>query len=307
MPAPTPIRIATRGSQLARWQADWVADRLRQLRHDSQIVEVSTEGDRRDKQKIANLGTRGVFTKEIQQAVLDGRADIAVHSFKDLPTESTPGMVIAAVGQREDPADALVTTIADSLDGLPAGARVGTSSVRRRAQLLRLRPDLRVADIRGNVDTRLAKLDRGQVDALVLAVAGLARLGHASRVTQRFEPAVLLSAVGQGALAIECREDDGEIRRVLSDLDHMPTRTATYVERLLLTRLRAGCLAPVGALAQWSPTTISLRAVVLSGDGRSRLSFEGVAPSDQPERLARLAADRLLADGAERLIADCRT
>lgn len=300
------IRIATRGSLLARWQADWIADQVQKLGGEPQIVEITTEGDRRDKQQIANLGTQGVFTKEIQQAVLDGRADVAVHSFKDLPTAETPGMVVAAVPPREDPADALVTAVAASLEELPHGARVGTSSVRRRAQLLRLRPDLQIVNVRGNVDTRLAKLDRGEVQALVLATAGLKRLGYESRISQRFDPELLLPAVGQGALAIECRQEDEALRELLAPLNHAPTSLATQVERELLRRLRAGCLAPVGALADLDGQTLALTAVVLSSDGQSRLSFEGLAGAHEPDRLALRAAERLLADGAERLIAASR-
>lgn len=306
MSFPPTVRIATRGSLLARWQANWVADELRKLKCEPQIVEVSTEGDRRDKQQIANLGSQGVFTKEIQQAVLEGRADVAVHSFKDLPTAETPGMTVAAVPEREDPADALVSNAAMSFSELPSGARIGTSSVRRKAQLLRFRPDLRIVNIRGNVDTRLAKLDRGQVDALVLAAAGLKRLGHASRIAQRFDHEWIVPAVGQGALAIECREEDTAVRELLATLDHEATRLATHVERDVLRRLRGGCLAPIGAHAQCADGTVSFWAVVLSTDGTSRLSFEGSAPLADAGKLARRAAERLLADGAGRLIEGTR-
>jgi hydroxymethylbilane synthase len=305
-----PIRIATRASQLALWQAEWVGARLQEAGAEIEIVKVSTEGDRRDKQEITSLTAYtpggGVFTKEIQAAVAAGRADLAVHSFKDLPTEPAPGMFFAAVCEREDPADVLVTRAAASLDGLPPRARVGTGSLRRRAQLLRARPDLVVADIRGNVDTRLAKLDRGDFDAIVLAAAGLVRLGYAERIAQRLSPDPLLPAVGQGALAVECREDDRPLQVTLAHLDHLPTRLATRVERTLLARLRAGCLAPVAAWAECCDAMVWLRAAVFSKDGQSRLSFEGVAPADQGERLAQMAADRLLEDGAQRLIAECR-
>lgn len=297
------IRIATRRSVLARWQADWVAGQVQDLGGQPEIVAIVTKGDRRDKQQIANLGSQGVFTKEIQQAVLEGMADIAVHSFKDLPTAETPGMVVAAVPEREDAADALVACTAASLEELPEGGRVGTSSVRRRAQLLRLRPDLRIVNIRGNVDTRLAKLDSGKVEALVLAAAGLKRLGYESRISRRFDPELLVPAVGQGALAIECRSDDTATRELLAQINHEPTLVATQVERELLRRLRAGCLAPVGALAEARAASISLWAVVLSSDGRSRLSFEGAASLNEARKLAEAAADRLLADGAARLIA----
>jgi hydroxymethylbilane synthase len=285
------------------WQAHWVAQRLREAGVPTHVVEVSTEGDRQDKQQIANLTSRGVFTKEVQQAVLDGRADVAVHSFKDLPTEATPGMAIAAVCEREDPSDVLVCRAAASLDDLPAAARVGTSSVRRRAQLLRVRPDLHVVDIRGNVDTRLAKLDRGDFDALLLAAAGMVRLGHGERIAQRLSPKPILPAAGQGALAVECREEDSPLRRTLSALDHGVTRIAIETERSLLALLGAGCLAPVGAYAECRADTIDLWAAVLSPDGKSRLSFEGFAAADQGQQLAERAARRLLDDGAARLIA----
>jgi hydroxymethylbilane synthase len=291
---------------LARWQAEWVAQRLQLLGADTQLVEVSTVGDRRDTQRIANLGTQGVFTKEIQHALLENRADIAVHSYKDLPTEVTEGVVVAAVAERGDPADALVTHEAHSLDELPEAARVGTSSVRRRAQLLRIRPDLRIVDMRGNVDTRLAKLDSGQVQALVLAASGLRRLGYAARIAQRFDPRRFVCAVGQGALAIECRESDATSRALLAALDHAPTRLATGVERTLLGELRAGCLAPVGAYARSEGRSLMLWAVVLSEDGRSRLSFEGAALLAEGRKLALQAAKTLLHDGAQRLIAASR-
>lgn len=305
----SPIRIATRASKLALWQAEWVARKLGEAGAKTHVVRISTVGDRRDKQRIANLASRGVFTKEIQEAVIDGRADLAVHSFKDLPTEPTPGMAIAAVCAREDPADVLVTGLLQktaSLNDLPHAARIGTGSLRRRAQLLRVRPDLRVANIRGNVDTRLAKLDRGDFDAIVLAAAGIKRLGYEDRIRERLSPNPLLPAVGQGALAVECRADDAPLQAILAALDHRPTRLATQTERTVLTRLCAGCLAPVGALAECRESVIILRVAVLSKDGTSRLSFEGISPADQGQQLAHAAAQRLLDDGAARLISESR-
>src|SRR5882757_3330636 len=207
-----PLRIATRGSKLARWQADWVAERLRSHGYAVEIIEIKTHGDLDLSSPIGDIGSPGVFTKEIQRAILSEDADIAVHSLKDLPTEPVLGLRLAAVPARESAADVLVSPLATSLDALPNGARVGTSSLRRQAQLRHARPDLHVMPIRGNVDTRLRKLDAGHFDALVLAEAGLKRLGFADRIAHVLALNVMLSAVGQGALGIECRDDDASTR-----------------------------------------------------------------------------------------------
>jgi hydroxymethylbilane synthase len=300
------LRLGTRGSRLARWQADWVADRLQQLGQPVEVVEISTQGDADQSGPLEAIGAPGVFTKAIQRAVLAGEVDVAVHSLKDLPTDAVAGMQLAAVPPREDPADVLVGRTAKSLDALPQGARVGTGSLRRQAQLLHARPDLRVENVRGNVDTRLAKLDEGRFEALVLARAGLARLGWSQRITQVLLPDVMLPAVGQGALGIECRADDAATRAALAPLDDAATRAAVLAERALLAHLRGGCLAPIGAWGRIESGSLQLSAVVLSGDGRRRLDAHDSAPIGDAEPLGRRVAEALLALGAAALIAAAR-
>ncbi|HEY3393956.1 MAG TPA: hydroxymethylbilane synthase, partial [Lacipirellulaceae bacterium] len=230
------MRIGTRGSQLARWQAEWVAEQLRREGQDVELVEIATRGDIEQARSIEEIGTRGVFTKAIQRALLAGDVDLGVHSLKDLPTDPVEGLMLGAVSQRESPADVLVSNIAASLEILPNGARVGTGSLRRQAQLRYLRPDLQIREIRGNVDTRLRKLDEGQFDAIVLAEAGLRRLGLIERIAQVLPLDVMLPAVGQGALAIECRADDQATRRVVAALGDPASHAAVVAERALLAR-----------------------------------------------------------------------
>jgi hydroxymethylbilane synthase len=299
--------LGTRGSKLARWQADWVAGQLRQLGHAVDVIEISTRGDTEDSAAIGSLGTVGVFTKEVQRALVEGAVDLAVHSLKDLPTEVTEGLVLAAVPARESPADVLVSNLAQSLADLPRGSRVGTGSLRRQAQLRHVRHDLLVEDIRGNVDTRLRKLDEGQFDAIVLAEAGLRRLGLAGRISEVLSPEVMLSAVGQGALAIECRADDRATATALNPIDDPATRAAVLAERALLAQLRGGCLAPVGAWGRIEGSHLSLSAVVLSVDGSHRIKEIEVAPAAEAETLGRRVADALLSRGAAQLIASART
>jgi len=300
------LRLGTRGSQLARWQAEWVAEQLRRLGHAVELVEIATRGDVERARSIEEIGTRGVFTKEIQRALLAGEVDLGVHSLKDLPTEPVAGLVIAAVPPRESVADVLVTTSAAALAELPHGARIGTGSLRRQAQLRHVRPDLHMEDIRGNVDTRLRKLDEGQFDAVVLAEAGLRRLGVAHRITQVLPFDVMLPAVGQGALAIECRADDEETRGAVAPLEDAAARAAVTAERALLAHLRGGCMAPVGAWGRIEQGTLHLSAVVLSADGRQRLARNDAAPIEDAEALGRRVAEKLLADGAGELIRSSR-
>ncbi|MBI1902726.1 MAG: hydroxymethylbilane synthase [Planctomycetia bacterium] len=300
------IRLGTRASALARWQADWVAGRLRQLGANVELAPIATQGDRDQRGPIAAIGGQGLFTKELQAAVLDGRTDLAVHSLKDLPTDSVAGLCLAAVPERGPTADVLVSRGGLALDKLPPGARVATGSIRRRAQLLFVRQDLAMADVRGNVDTRLRKLDEGQFDALVLAEAGLVRLGMQNRVTQVLPPSIMLPAVGQGALAIEAREDATEIRQLVQLLDDQNARAAVLAERALLAALRAGCLAPVGASARVEHGQLRLAAVVLSPDGRRKISAEGSGDISAPEGLGERVAAELLAKGAAELIASAK-
>jgi len=309
------LRVGTRASKLARWQADWVAQRLRQLGHAVKLVEITTRGDAEAAAPIGSFGGTGVFTKEIQRALLADEVDVAVHSLKDLPTEPVEGLTLAAIPPRESAADVLVVGAGSTEQGtgskflLPRGACVGTGSVRRQAQLRHARPDLRVADVRGNVDTRLRKLDEGQFDALVLAEAGLVRLGWTDRITQVLPPSMMMPAVGQGALGIECRANDDGARTALSALDDAATRPGVVAERSLLAHLRGGCLAPLGAWGRIEKGRLLLSAVVLSADGLRRLDAddsEATVDALHAESVGRRVAESLLSLGAAELIAAAR-
>jgi hydroxymethylbilane synthase len=299
-----PLRIGTRASPLALWQAIHVAGRLRSLvaPRTVEIVHVQTEGDRDQAASLAHIGGRGVFTKEIERAVLDGRVDVAVHSLKDLPTQPVEDLILAAVPPRGSTGDVLVATHVSRFDDLPAGARVATGSLRRRAQLLNRRPDLRLADIRGNVETRLRKLRDEGFDALVLAQAGLERLGLIGVVAEVLNPAWMLPAVGQGALGLECRTDDAETRSLLAALDDPPTRRAVEAERALLFHLGGGCQVPLGAVARVDKETLHLRAAVLASDGSRRLAGDETGPVAEAAKIGERLAARLRDLGAEPLL-----
>ena len=299
------FRLGTRGSPLAKWQAEWIAARLREQGIRVELVLITTSGDVTDG-AISTVGGQGVFTKEIQRALIDDRIDLAVHSLKDLPTEPVPGLILAAVPERENPFDALISTKSQTLEDLAPSAHVGTGSRRRQSQVLHLRPDLRVSEIRGNVDTRLRKLDEGQYDAIILAEAGLNRLGLAHRITQILPTAVMLPAVGQGALGIETRADDSQTIAVVELLNHAPTHSAIIAERELLAQLRGGCLAPIGAWARTDGDFLRLTAAVLSPDGRRRISITMASKVADPSALGRRAAHELLEMGAAELIAASR-
>ncbi len=301
----TRLRLGTRASALARWQAEWVASELTQRGATIELVPITTQGDV-SPQSLGTIGGQGVFTKELQRALLDGAIDLAVHSLKDLPTVPVPGLRLAAVPQRESVRDALVCREATSLEQLPARACIGTGSARRRAQLLHARPDLMIREIRGNVDTRLRKLAEGHYDAIVLAEAGLRRLGLSDRVTQLLPSELMVSAAGQGALGIEVRDDDEPAIRAVAALDHRPTHTAVLAERTVLYALQAGCLAPVGAWARWVERRLRLDAVVLSSDGRRRIAVVCEDPTDDARALGERAAAELLERGAGPLIAELR-
>lgn len=324
------LRLGTRGSQLARWQAEWVTAELQRRGYQVKLVEIATQGDIDRTRSIEVIGTQGVFTKAIQQALLAGEVDLAVHSLKDLPTVPVDGLMLAAVPPRESPADALIVargamskeqTIAegrtfgalikfdqfDALSMLPQQARIGTGSLRRQAQLRHARPDLRVADVRGNVETRLRKLDDGQFDAIVLAEAGLRRLGLADRIAHLLPFNVMLPAVGQGALGIECRRNDHETLVALASLNDPATHAAILAERALLAYLRGGCMAPVGALAVVEGHALKLQAVVLSADGSQRLFANDAGTPHEASDVGRRVADALLAQGAAELIAGSRS
>ena len=290
--------IASRGSQLALWQARWVEARLAALGHACRIEVVKTTGDRITDVPLALVGGKGLFTKEIEEALLDGRADLAVHSLKDLPTELPEGLALAAVPEREDPRDAVV---GKRLVDLPAGARVGTSSLRRAAQLRQLRPDLEIESVRGNLDTRLRKLAEGQYDAILLAAAGLKRLGWGDRIAEILPAEVMCSAVGQGALAIEARPgSDGWA--ACQPLDHPPTRAAVSAERGLLAALGGGCQVPIGAHATVENGCLHLRAVVASPDGSELIRGEAEGAESDGDGVGRRLGADLLARGAREIL-----
>ncbi len=290
--------IGSRGSKLALWQAHWIQERLKELGAASRIEIIKTTGDKITDVPLVRVGTKGLFTKEIEEALVEGRIDLAVHSLKDLPTELPPGLQLAAIPPREDARDALVGC---ALAELPAGATVGTSSLRRAAQLRALRPDLEVEPVRGNLDTRLRKLDEGQYQALVLAAAGLKRLGWQERISECLPVEVMCPAVGQGALAVETRADDGEAARVCARLDDAVTRAAVTAERATLAALGGGCQVPIGAYAEIEDGRLRLRAVVISPDGRA-LVRDGIAGEPAAARPLGSELGRRLLDGGARAI-----
>lgn len=312
----TTIRIATRESALARWQADWVAAKLCRRNVETQMVYVTTQGDVNLSGPVETIGTQGVFTKEVQRAVLDGRADLAVHSLKDLPTEEAPGLVLAAVPVRAPIDDCLVSAKYASLAEIPTGAVIGTGSLRRKAQLTAINPGWEIRPIRGNLQTRLAKLDRGEYEALILAHAGLVRMGYEERITEILPTDVLTPAVSQGALGLECRETDEQTRTVLETLIDPAAFLAAIAERSLLRALQGGCLAPVGAVSIWNGLEISLTGRVAAVDGSqilnrtSRAAFSELTVAPENRRLAQKlgvsVANQLLSDGAGNLIDQAR-
>jgi hydroxymethylbilane synthase len=287
--------IASRGSQLALWQARWVSSQLAAAGQECRIEIIKTTGDKITDVPLAKVGTKGLFTKEIEEALLDGRADLAVHSLKDLPTELPEGLVLAAVPEREDPRDAVVGR---KLADLPPGAKVGTSSLRRAAQLRQLRPDLQVESVRGNLDTRLRKLDQGRYDAILLAAAGLKRLGWGDRIAEILAPDQMCPAVGQGALAIETRAGFDAV----AFLDHPDTHTAILAERAVLRALGGGCQVPIGAYATVSQGRVHLLAIVAAPDGTQVIRAQAEGAANEAAKIgARLAAD-LLQRGARRIL-----
>ena len=306
-----PLRIATRKSPLALWQAEYVAACLRKIGMATELVPMVSGGDT-DLRPIDGTRQVGVFTKRIQEALLADEADVAVHSLKDLPTEVNDRLTLAAVPVRETVADSLVSKSAWTFDALPIGAKVGTGSRRRAAQILHRRPDLVVQSIRGNVQTRLAKLDSNEFDAIVLAEAGVVRLQMHDLSRTLFDRSVMLPAPGQGALGIEVRSDDATAREAIAQLDHLPSRVAITAERRLLSALHGGCLAPIAALGEAAGGQIRLSAVVLSEDGRVRIDEEDHVAycSDNwlqaAHELAHLVSDRMIRRGAAELIQNQR-
>jgi hydroxymethylbilane synthase len=309
------IRIGTRGSKLALWQAHWVKDAL-ETRHSSltcELVIIKTKGDKILDVPLAKVGGKGLFVKEIEEALLDGRIDLAVHSMKDMPAEIPAGLCIGAVPKREQPQDALVTSGrsigrgGNGLTSLPKGARVGTSSLRRSAQLLHLRPDIEICGLRGNLDTRLAKLDTETLDAIVLAAAGLKRLGYEARINAILDEAVMLPAVGQGALCIESRVADTRIQPLLEELNDAPTRTVVLAERAFLHRLEGGCQVPIAGHGHLAGDELTLTGLVAGLDGKTLIKERLTGPSEDPETLGIRLAERLLERGAKTLLEELQT
>ncbi|HTP89020.1 MAG TPA: hydroxymethylbilane synthase [Candidatus Acidoferrales bacterium] len=290
--------IASRGSQLALWQARWVSARLAELGHQCRIDIIKTTGDKITDVPLAKVGTKGLFTKEIEEALLDGRADLAVHSLKDLPTELPAGLALAAVPEREDPRDAV---LGRKLADLPTGAKVGTSSLRRAAQLRKLRPDLAIESVRGNLDTRIRKLDEGQYDAIVLAAAGLKRLGWADRIAEILDADRMCSAVGQGALAIETQASGAGFEACRA-LDHTATRAAVLAERGVLGALGGGCQVPIGAYATVADGRVRVQAIVASPDGEELIRGEDEGPAADATAIGGRLGAELLRQGAARIL-----
>ncbi len=295
------IRLGTRGSKLAMWQSTWVKQALEGLGCSVELIQIKTEGDVATG-SLSQIGGQGLFTKRLQIALQNKEVDLAVHSLKDLPTQDADGLSIAAIPERETTADALVCNHHKSLQDLPAGAVVGTGSVRRAAQILHLRSDLKIADIRGNVDTRLRKLDDGDFDAIVLAAAGLTRLGWQDRITALFSPGDLLPAVGQGALGLETRTDDEQTNAIVGQLNHAESFASAMAERHMLRALFAGCLAPVGAVTQVSDETLTLTGVVLATDGQTRVEASASDSLDQYAAVGQRVAKELVEKGADKLL-----
>ncbi len=304
----TPVRIATRQSLLALWQAEYVQDGL-QSTHPGlavELVKMKTQGDKILDTPLAKIGGKGLFVKELEQGMLEGRADLAVHSMKDVPVEFPEGLGLSVICEREDPRDAFVSNQFESIDALPQGARVGTSSLRRRCQILNLRPDLQVSDLRGNVQTRLGKLDAGEFDAIILASAGLIRLKLEDRIRMFIPPEVMLPAVGQGAVGIECRDNDTYIQGLIATLHHPDTADRVRAERAMNAKLEGGCQVPIGAYAELRGDQLDriyLRGLVGSPDGQEMIRGEIEGPRSDAEVLGTKLGEDLLARGADRILA----
>ncbi|HZP62694.1 MAG TPA: hydroxymethylbilane synthase [Terriglobales bacterium] len=294
------LRIGSRGSQLALWQANHISTLLRERGHEVELEIIKTTGDKITDVALAKVGTKGMFTKEIEEALAEGRVDLAVHSLKDLPTQVPPGFEIAAITKRENPCDVFCSRKYSSIDELPHGARVGTSSLRRQAQLKAIRPDLQIVPLRGNVDTRLRKLEAGEYDAVILAAAGLNRLGKTELVKQVIPSNVMCPAAGQGALGIEIRAGDSVTREHLAFLNDAGARATSTCERALLNKLGGGCQVPIGASAEVRDGRLHLEGVVADPAG-SRVIRESGDGSD-PVQLGERIADALLRGGGEEIL-----
>jgi hydroxymethylbilane synthase len=294
------LRIGSRGSQLALWQAHHISALLRERGHEVELEIIKTTGDKITDVALAKVGTKGMFTKEIEEALAEGRIDLAVHSLKDLPTELSQGFEIAAVTTRENPHDVFCSRTYETIEDLPRGARVGTSSLRRQAQLKAVRPDLDIHPLRGNVDTRLRKLEAGEYDAIILAAAGLNRLGKTQLVKQVIPAEVMCPAAGQGALGIEIRAGDSVTRQHLAFLDDAAARATTTCERALLNKLGGGCQVPIGAFAEQRDGRLHLEAIVADPDG-SKVLRESRDGSD-PVQLGESVGETLLQRGGDAIL-----
>ncbi len=300
------LRIATRKSQLALWQAEYVRDMLKSHHPDLDIelVKMSTQGDKILDTPLAKVGGKGLFVKELERSLLDEETDIAVHSMKDVPVELPQSLHLSVICPREDPRDAFVSSRYKSLDTLPEGARLGTSSLRRQCQLAALRPDLKIVDLRGNVNTRLKKLDDGEYDAIILAAAGLKRLEFEDRISEFLATDISLPAIGQGAVGIECRRGDDWVNELLAPLNDPDTATRVAAERAMNLRLQGGCQVPIAGYAELEHGVILLRGLVGQVDGSEIIRGEIAGPPEDAVHLGQVLAEDLLARGADRILAE---
>ncbi|VAW98019.1 Porphobilinogen deaminase [hydrothermal vent metagenome] len=300
----TLLRIATRKSQLALWQANYVADLLKNAHPglEIELIEMTTQGDKILDTPLAKLGGKGLFVKELETGILEGRADIAVHSMKDVPVDLPDGLHLPVLCQREDPRDAFVSNQHESFYSLPQGARIGTSSLRRQCQLKAERPDLQILDLRGNVNTRLAKLDAGDYDAIILAAAGLIRLGMEDRISERLSPEISLPAIGQGAVGLECRNDDARVNNLIQPLHHKETAYRVSAERAMNARLNGGCQVPIAGFAELSHDALMLRGLVGRVDGSEIIRAEIAGPLENAQEMGDVLGEDLLARGAGKIL-----
>ena len=300
------VKIGTRGSPLAVWQAEWVRSRLLALypQHEAELVKIKTTGDKITDVPLARVGGKGLFVKEIETALSEGRIGLAVHSMKDVPAEIPSGLCIGAVPERENPLDVLISRNGHSFEDLPKGARLGSSSLRRGAQVRHVRPDVTVHPLRGNLHTRIRKLETEGLDAIIVAAAGVKRLGLEARITEYLPEAIMLPAIGQGALAIEIREDDDPTRRLIAPLDHTETRLAVKSERAFLARLEGGCQVPIAARAKIVGDELQLTGLVAEVDGSVLLRETITGSVDQHEKLGVELANRLLKKGGREILKD---
>lgn len=298
------IKIGTRASLLAVTQSSWVKSQIEEHHPGTtvELVKITTTGDKILDVPLAKVGGKGLFVKELEDALLDGRADLAVHSMKDVPTELPASLHLGVVTTRENPRDAFLSNKYADVLALPQGAKVGTSSLRRKSQLARLRPDLQIEDLRGNLDTRLRKLDEGRYDAIILAAAGLNRLGFAERITTLFDPEQMLPAIGQGALGLELRRDDQELLAGISFLNDPVTATAIIAERSFLLRLEGGCQVPIGAYATVQGDTVTLTGLIAGLDGKEIIKEQDSAPAAEAGALGTRLAEKLLARGGRAIL-----